>query len=150
MVTRPRAISSQAPPCNLAVPYNRGYAVVGVYWAHSPDSCRILSVDGKIVIFDTPEMASDFLERLSGGRNTFYNSDREIAVYSPINPNGYNRASVLTGYDPYDVPYNVKNAVGVNSEAKNLDWRWHIHWSNVVKALRKFADKNGVISNDTN
>ena len=123
------------------------YAVIAIFWAHTPTSPQILCINDKVVIFDTPGLAKEFLGRLGGGRRMICGADGETASYIPLNPKGYNRAIVITGYDPYDVPKGLTN---IHSEAKGMDWKSHVHWSNELPTLRAFADKYSaeVINNE--
>ena len=118
------------------------YCVIGVYWAHSPDSVQILAIDDKPIVFDTKQVAAGMLQRLGGGRRACMSSDGETAAYLPISPTGYNRASVITNYDPYNAPGGMMET-GVLSEAHNLDWRHHIHWVQALPELRAMADAIG-------
>ena len=82
---------------------NPGYAVIGIYHA-AEDRPSLMSSDGRVIVFDTPQMAVEFLPLLGGGRITQWSADGETACWSPVEPQGVNRASVLTNYDPYDMP----------------------------------------------
>lgn len=121
---------------------DNGYCVIGVYWTHSPDKLQLLTVKNKVIVFDAIVTAKDCLMRLAGGRQTFTTSDGETVAYLPLSQTGFNRASILTGYDPYDTPAGLDDKL-IRSEARQLDWRHHILWTNEYDAIRTFADKYG-------
>ena len=78
------------------------YAAIGIY---QPGQTKpsLMSVQGKIVVFDHAAQARDYLPLLGGGRVTRW-SGAETAYWLPLDPNGVNRACILTGYDPYSLP----------------------------------------------
>src|ERR1041384_6037682 len=100
---------------------NPGYAAVAVYLA-GKDHPTLLNVDGRVVIFDTPEMARWAMPQLGGGRPASWSDDREWIYFNPISTVGVNRACVVTDYDVYNLPPNHP----VLSEARGRDWKRHI------------------------
>jgi hypothetical protein len=100
-----------------------GYAVIGVYHA-GESKPSLLSGNGRVIIFDTPQMAIDFLPLLGRGRLTRWSDGGETASWLPLEREGINRASVLTGYDPYNLPPGAP----VPSESPIREWRNHVHW----------------------
>lgn len=118
---------------------NRRYVVVGIYWAHTPDKVQVLAINGQVVVFDTVEMARWVLPALSGGRMCHWSADQETITFSPMQPKGFNRAVIITGYDPYDVPVGM-GAVGIRSEAEYRDWHSHVFWRHVMEGMLAWAD----------
>jgi hypothetical protein len=130
------------------------YCIVLVHYADRPGgSGQPLCVEGKVVIFDTLEQARDVVPRLGGARMEAWDRDREVIYFTPLVRTGFNKLTIATGYDPYDVP-NGWRAMGVYSEAAGRDWRHHCHiWGEVdagkvrvsiVAALEEFGNVNAL------
>lgn len=100
------------------------YAAIGIYLA-GKDRPTLMTANGKVILFDTPGVAKDFLPIVGGGRLPSLSADGEEVCFLPIDPDGVNRACVLTGYDPYNLPPGLP----IRSETRGLDWRSHIHWA---------------------
>jgi hypothetical protein len=118
---------------------NSRYAAVGVHWADRPQSPEFLAVEGRLVLFDTAEIARQTLPRLGAGRSESWDASQETVHFTPAVAGGFNALSIFTGYDPYDVP-NGFRAKGIYSEAKGLDWRRHVYWRHVLEPLVAWAD----------
>lgn len=110
------------------------YAVVGVVHAGKTDP-SVLSVKGKVVVFDTPEIARNFIPRLGNGRITRW-KDADTCYWLEIDPNGIGTAVVLTDYDVYDVPARMEIPIAgnkgirlIHSESRLREWRHHIMWN---------------------
>ena len=89
----------------------------------------ILTVNGekgrKVVVFDHKGVAQDFLDLLANGRLSIWDEAKEQCTYSPILPDKYNQAIIITDYDPHNVPANFV----VSSETPGKAWKYHIqHW----------------------
>jgi hypothetical protein len=119
------------------------YAAVGIYWADRPDTPEFLAAEGKVVLFDTAEIARQTLPRLGAGRAESWDAARETVTFSPPVSNGFNRLAVFTGYDPYDVPAGFRSK-GIYSEALGRDWRSHVYWRHVLDVLIRWADQVSV------
>lgn len=115
------------------------YCAVGVYWADRPDAPELLAVEGRMVVFDTLEIARQTLPRLGGGRPEIWDAAKETVSFLPIAPTGFNRLAIITGYDPYDVPTGLRSK-GILSEAHGRDWRRHVYWRHVLEPLIAWAD----------
>ncbi|MCW3053300.1 MAG: hypothetical protein JWN14_2470 [Chthonomonadales bacterium] len=115
------------------------YCIVGLFYADSGDKPDFLSFEGKLVTFDTLEIAQDFLPMMGGGRPCAEDVSRETFSFSPISRRSFNRAVIYTGYDPYDVPGGFRTK-GVYSEAHNRDWRWHVYWGHVRLEMMAWAN----------
>ena len=118
------------------------YTAAAVHWADAPDHPEFLAVEGKILLFDTLDIARQTIPRLGSGRMERWDSDQESLTLLPELPagsGGFNKISLFHGYDPYDVP-NGFRAKGVYSEAVGRDWRHHIYWSHALKPLIAWAD----------
>ncbi len=105
---------------------NPGYAVIGIY-PPGKDKPQLMSANGRVLIYDTPEIAKQVLPMLGNGRRALLSADGERVSFIPIDPKSVNRAVVLTGYDPYNLPAGM----GFRSEARLQEWRRHIMWSYV-------------------
>lgn len=105
---------------------NPGYAVIAVYKPGNSDP-SILSASGKILIFDTPTVAKQFIGQLGNGRIAHYSVDEETVTWSPILRNEPNKAVVLTGYDPYDTPPGA-----IRSEVRLMPWKRHAIWTDAL------------------
>jgi hypothetical protein len=121
---------------------DRGYCVVGVFYPHAPDSVQLVAIDGKVLVWSTVEEARNVAPRLGAGRLEHWSADRETICWTPLYRQGFNRASILTGYDPYDVPNGFRR-MGIWSEAEGREWRSHILWTNVARELLDWADAQG-------
>ena len=110
------------------------YCALGIYWADTPETPEILAVEGKVVLFDTVEIARQTVPRLGCGRQEIWDVSRETLRFEPETKSGYNRIALITEYDPYDVP-NGMRAKGIRSEARSLDWRWHVYWRHVLEVI---------------
>ncbi len=123
------------------------YVVIAVYVSGS-DKCAILNsfIDGvhKIFLFDTVHDARDFLPLLGDGRVTNWGADGESACWFPLSPTGYNRAVILTGYDPYNAPSHIK---GIRSEAKSMSWKHHVMWSAMFDMGQMKKHSDGTVEN---
>lgn len=115
------------------------YTAIGVYWADSPGTPEFLAVEGKVVLFDTLEIARQTLPRLGAGRADLWDLSREQITFVPSSPTGFNRLALFTGYDPYDVPNGFRSK-GIYSEAAGRDWRSHVYWRHVLDTLIAWAD----------
>ena len=111
MLTPPARSRSSAP----------SYAAIGIY---QPGQTKpsLMSVKGRIVVFDHPSQAADYLPLLGGGRVTQW-VDGENAFWLPLDPRGTNRACIITDYDPYGLPPGMP----VPSETRGKEWKGHIH-----------------------
>ena len=78
------------------------YAAIGIYQSGQTKP-SLMSVQGKIVVFDHAAQARDYVPLLGGGRVTRW-SGGETAYWLPMEPTGVNRACILTEYDPYCLP----------------------------------------------
>ena len=101
-----------------------GYAAVGIYLPGS-DRPTLMSANGRVIVFDTPEVARHFLPLLGGGRPGCWDTEEETICFAPIDRDGVNRACILTGYDPYNLPPGLP----VRSETRQKEWRRHVHWA---------------------
>lgn len=118
---------------------DRRYVTVGIHWADNPDNPEFLAVEGKIVIFDTLAEAQEILPALMPGRLHLWDGEQETLYACDLQKTGYNRLSIWKGYDPYDVPNGFRSK-GVYSEGEGRDWKYHVHMSQVIRALLKWAD----------
>jgi hypothetical protein len=117
----------------------RRYCCVGVHWADAPDSPEILMVEGKVVVFDTLPLAREVIPRLFSGRQHAWDATQEVLFALELSRTGFNRLSIFTGYDPYDVPGGMRSK-GVWSEAEGRDWRYHVYWNHELDVLLSWAD----------
>ena len=113
------------------------YAVMGIYLPGQTKP-QIMSAKGKVILFDTREVAINFAPKLADGRIDFWEADGETVSFAPLDPKGVNRACVLTGYDPFDAPIglNIQSADGkrvykIHSEARGREWKHHVMFSHV-------------------
>jgi hypothetical protein len=97
------------------------YAAIGIY---QPGQTKpsLMSVKGRIVVFDHPSQAADYLPLLGGGRVTQW-VDGENVFWLPLDPRGTNRACILTDYDPHSLPPGMP----VPSETRGKEWKGHVH-----------------------
>lgn len=101
------------------------YCVVGFY---IPGESRVslVSCNGKVIVFDTPLIAYEIVNsHFRDGRMLTWDNKKESAYLTPVLPNRINRYVLLS---PYDV-YNLPPGLPVRSEAKNMPWKYHIHWA---------------------
>ena len=106
---------SDAPP----------YAAIAVYHAADSNASLLCDSEQKVIIFDHAEMAKDFLPILGNGRISTWTTDGEGICFTPIDPEGINRAVVLT---PYDI-YNLPPGCPVLSETRSIAWKNHVIWT---------------------
>lgn len=95
--------------------------MIGVYPPGKSD-CTLMSSGRRVIVFDTPEMATQFLPLLGNGRVAHWGADGESVSFAPLSETDTNRAVVLTGYDPYNAPNG-------RSESPIREWRHHLMWS---------------------
>lgn len=104
-----------------------------------------MSSNGRVIVFDTREVAKNFLPMLGGGRPTTWKADGESCYWLPVEKNALSRACVVTGYDPYDAPAGIP---GIRSEAHGMEWRCHIMWSHWYSDCGQFeACSDGTFAN---
>jgi hypothetical protein len=103
---------------------NPGYAAVGIYLA-GEDRPTLMSANGRVIVFDTPVVARNFLPVLGAGRHDVWDLASERVWFTPIDPRGVNRAVILTDYDPYNLPPGLP----IRSEVRHREWRNHVHYS---------------------
>lgn len=103
-----------------------GYAVVGIY-PLGGGKPQLMTSHGKIVLFDTREIAQGVIPLLGAGRRYTWSADGDTITFLEVDPAGVNRAVILTEYDPYDLPPGMP----VPSETRLMDWRNHVMWSYV-------------------
>jgi len=115
------------------------YCIVGLFYADSGDQPDFLSFEGRLVTFDTLQIAQDFLPLLGGGRLYSQDVARETFTFSPISRKSFNRAVIYTGYDPYDVPNGFRTK-GVYSEGHGQDWKHHVYWGHVRLEMMAWAE----------
>jgi len=114
------------------------YCILAYYWAGNPKA-QFFAIDGKIVVFDTIEIARDYAPQLAPGRLPYWDVTEEICYFSPLDPQGFNRVDVVTGYDPYNVPVGFGTDYGVFSEAKSMAWKYHAYRLDAHEALMAFG-----------
>ena len=102
-------------------PYNNnpGYAAIGIYEYGKSHPTR-MSSNNRVIVFDTPRQAFQFMPQLGEGRITRWKLNNEEAYWLPMEPGKVNRACILTGYDVYNLP------PGMRSETKMMAWRYHV------------------------
>ena len=98
-----------------------GYAVIGIY-KPGKRGPQVMSHNNKIIVFDTPDVARQFIPLLGAGRMASWGLEDHI-YWHPIDPDGINHACVLTDYDVYNLP------PPFISESLYLSWKHHIIWS---------------------
>ena len=101
------------------------FAAIGIYRAGSSRP-SLMSVGGKIVVFDHAVQARQYAPLLGGGRVTRW-QDAETAYWLPLDVNGVNRVCIVTDYDPYSLPPGLP----VLSETHGREWRGHVHAAHV-------------------
>ena len=110
-----------------------GYAALGIYKA-GQNKPSLLSVNGRVVVFDTPEMAKNVVPVLGEDRPCTFSADGESAYFLPLDPNGVNRVVVLTDYDPYNLP----SGLPMRSETRLTEWKGHVMWHLVFADCGQF------------
>ncbi|WP_395089299.1 hypothetical protein [Armatimonas sp.] len=135
-VLRARAENEAGPP--------QGYVAVAWYpWGKT--SASLLAVSGKIVLFDTKQIAREFLPILGQGRASSWSADGETLVFTPVDPKGINRCALVTQYDPYDLPAQMPNAI--RSETRLMPWRSHIMFTHAFLDCGQHEMKDGKVTN---
>jgi hypothetical protein len=114
------------------------YSVIGV-WFQGEEHATLLAMDDKILVFDTPQMARDYLPRLGSGRRTLWDGEDNVC-WAELTPDGINRAVVLWDYDPYDAPYG-------RSESRLHEWQHHVIWT--VAVLQEEAQRQQMVKAPT-
>lgn len=104
------------------------YCALAIYVAGNDDP-TLLSVNLKVVLFDTKVIAQQFMPLLGNGRIPRWSMDGETITFLEFDPTGFNRACIITAYDPYNLPAGMPE--GISSETAGLEWHSHIMWSHV-------------------
>lgn len=88
------------------------YAAVAV---HSPLSGRweLMSDGGRVIVFDTPRVAWEWLPLLGGGRPFAADARRLALCFTEVSVTAPNRACVVWPYEPGEA----------------VPWRRHVIWS---------------------
>lgn len=122
----------------------RNYVAVGWYpWGKN--TCSLLSVGGKVVLFDTMQIAREFLPILGQGRMSHWSPDGETLVFTPVDPSGMNKVVLVRDYDPYNLPAQMPN--GIRSETKSMQWRNHIMFTHAFLDCGQHVIKDGQVFN---
>jgi len=108
--------------------------VIGV-WFRGEEHPTLLSANDRIIVFDTPQMARDFMPRLGGGRPTCW-KDADSAYWPILTKTGINRAVVLWNYDPYNAPNG-------RAESRLHEWQHHIIWQMALANMGQINEKTG-------
>lgn len=111
------------------------YAAIGIYQSGQTKP-SLMSVQGKIVVFDHVAQARDYVPLLGGGRVTRWEGG-ETAYWLPMELTGVNRACILTEYDPYCLPPGLP----VSSETHGREWRGHVHAAYVFHDCGQMAQR---------
>jgi len=117
------------------------YCAVGIHYNDRPDTAQLLAHEGRILLFSTLAEAQSALPRFGGAdRHTHWSADEEEAYWTPLDmrPGSFNKAVILTGYDPYNVPAN--GIPGIRSETRGRDWRHHMLFNNVIAGVTTWLD----------
>lgn len=88
------------------------YAAVEVLSPRS-GNWELMSVGGRVIVFDTAEIAWNWLPLLGGGRLHSSDAHTRSITFLEISPRAPNRARVVSPYDP----------------GEKTPWRRHIIWS---------------------
>jgi len=113
------------------------YCALGLYLVGA-DKPTLMASNKRIVLFDTLAIAQEVLPILGGeGRFASWDAGKETCFWTPIEPSGFNRAAILTAYDPSDLPANMPN--GILSEARGREWKYHVMWSHVMTDCGQFV-----------
>lgn len=105
----------------------------------------LLSVGGKIVLFDTMQIAREFLPILGQGRMSHWSPDGETLVFTPVDPNSMNKVVLIRDYDPYNLPAQMPH--GIRSETKSMQWRSHIMFTHAFLDVGQHVVKDGQVIN---
>ncbi len=103
-----------------------GYAVIGIFKSGN-DKPSLMSYEGRVIVFDHPQQARDYLPLLGNGRITQW-ADCDTVSWMPLDPDGVNRAVIITEYDVYNLPPGHI----VRSEVKSMAWVRHMPWAEWV------------------
>jgi hypothetical protein len=108
---------------------------------HTTGKKKIFNLYGKIVLFDTVEVARDWCDTLfSDGRVMYASPDGETITFHPVQLGGINSVTIGTKYDPYNLPAGFP----VRSEAVRIGWRRHILCWNAFVDHGQFKMVEGV------
>lgn len=98
-----------------------GFTVLGIYDAYG--ICHLASVQGKVIIFDTPEQARSYVGEFAKDRLLCWQDrEHEQAYFLPLVEKGINRIDLITDWDVYHTP-----AGTVPSETPYKGFKHHIH-----------------------
>lgn len=122
----------------------RSYAVLAIKRGNTNAYSLLVSSHKKVVVFDTPAMAKEFAPRLGDGRITMWDAEGETCSWFPQNVNGINSVSILTNYDPYNLP----PAAPVPSETPLKSWKYHIMWNLWFSDQYSNVDSEGNVYNE--
>lgn len=125
----PRDRPEAFPEAHLA---RNCYAAIALHLPGGKGTTLLSDGHGRVVVFDTPLMANWIAPTLSGGRQTTWDATGEVATFWPLEPGQVNRISIITDYDPYNLPAMFP----VKSETKLMGWKHHIHWGAWRAGLR--------------
>jgi hypothetical protein len=102
------------------------YCAVGLYLV-GENNPIVMMTNGKVVLFDTKVIAQQFMPQLGAGRLADWSADGEYLFFHPLKAQGFNKACVITAWDPYNLPAGMPDHI--RSETPGREWRCHIMWS---------------------
>jgi len=122
---------------------NPRYVALALHWPHAGDTPGFLTLEGKLVLIDTLDLARWVAPALAPGRLAHWNAAGDEVAFSPLSLTVFNRISLCYGYDPYDVPGGFRRE-GIWSEGKGRDWRYHVPYFHVKEYLFAWAEQMAI------
>ena len=86
------------------------------------EGVSLFAVGGKVLVFDSPVHAQDFMQRFACDRLPSWSADMETCWYTPWLADHVNKLVLIRDYDPYNLPA----CHPVQSETHLKSWKYHI------------------------
>lgn len=117
------------------------YAALALFHVGRDTPQLMSDAKGRVVVFDTEDHARHFAPLLRDGCAALWNSAEDYLWWvmpdGTLPAGGLRGAAVVTDYDVYNLPPNHP----VLSEARQRDWKRHVHYAAWMREMQEAREK---------